>query len=112
MEGRLNSLAAVLVSALILCLSASPAAAMDDKELNKLYQAGKEYYEQKQYKLAFPLLYDAAKHGHPEAQMRIGKMLFNGWGTKHKHHEAKEWHEKAAAQGNKESIEKLKKWKH
>ena len=112
MKGSLNSFAALLVTALILIFSSAPASAIDDTELEKLFQAGKGYYDQKQYKLAFPFILDAAKHGHPEAQMRAGKMFFNGWGIKHNHHVAKEWHQKAAAQGNQESIEKLKKWEH
>jgi TPR repeat protein len=112
MKSSLNSLAALLLSALILIFSPAVASAMDDAELDALYQAGKGYYDQKQYKLAFPFIHEAAKQGHPEAQMRAGKMFFNGWGIKHNHHVAKEWHQKAAAQGNKESIEKLKKWKH
>ena len=112
MKCSLNSFVTALLAALILIFSPAAALAMDDSELESLFQAGKKYYDQKQYMLAFPFIHDAAKLGHPGAQMRAGKMFFNGWGIKHNHHVAKDWHQKAAAQGNKESIEKLKNWEH
>ena len=77
-----------------------------------LYKKGKELYDQKKYNEALPYLEKAANMGNSDAQMHLGKMYFNGWGVKHSHEKAKEWHKKAAAQGNKESIEKLKHFKH
>jgi len=74
------------------------------------YKKGKLLYDQKKYSEAFPFLERAAKMGHSDAQMHLGKMYYNGWGVKHNHKLAEEWHKKAAAQGNKESIEKLKKF--
>ena len=69
---------------------------------------GKEFYDKKEYAQAAPFVTRAAEGGVAEAQMMLGKMFFNGWGVPHSHEKAKEWHEKAAAQGNAESIEKLK----
>lgn len=54
----------------------------------------------------------AAERGNAEAQMHLGKMYFNGWGVPHDHAKAIEWHKKAAARGNQESIQKLKKMEH
>jgi hypothetical protein len=73
------------------------------------YERGKALYDQRRFAEAFPFLEKAALDGHAEAQMHLGKMYFNGWGVKHDHKRAIEWHRKAAAQGNAESIEKLKK---
>jgi len=78
----------------------------------QLYQKGKSLYDQKKFKQAFPFLEKAARMGHSDAQMHLGKMYYNGWGVKHSHKLAEEWHKKAAAQGNIESIKKLKKMKH
>ena len=76
------------------------------------FKEGLKYYQKKEYKKAAPFIKKAAESGHSDAQMHLGKMYFNGWGIRHDHEEAKRWHEKAADQGNKESIEKLKKFKH
>lgn len=84
----------------------------ENKEADSLYQQGKKLYDQKNYDKAFPLLLKAAEMGHSDAQMHVGKMYYNGWGASHSHAKGKEWHEKAAAQGNKESIKKLKSMDH
>lgn len=82
---------------------------LDSAAVEAEYQKGKELYDQKKYKEAFDHLLRAAQAGHPEAQMRLGKMYYNGWGVKHSHDTARQWHEKAAAQGNEESKRKLEK---
>lgn len=74
-----------------------------------LFQEAKKYYDAKDFAEAAPLMIAAAEKGSAEAQMRLGKMYFNGWGVPHDHEKAVFWHKKAAAQGNQESIEKLKK---
>ncbi len=73
-----------------------------------LYLEGKKHYDNKEFFKAAPLMKKAAEMGHPEAQMHLGKLYYNGWGIKHDHHKALEWHKKAAAQGNAESQKKLK----
>ena len=88
----------------------SPAAVKSKAENN--YQQGKELYDKKEYKKAYHFLLQAANAGHSEAQMHLGKMFYNGWGVPHSHEKGKMWHEKAAAQGNKESQAKLKKMDH
>ena len=84
----------------------------ENKQAESLYQQGKKLYDKKEYDKAFPLLLKAAEMGHSDAQMHVGKMYYNGWGVTHNHAKGKEWHEKAAAQGNKESIKKLKSMDH
>ena len=76
------------------------------------YAKGKKLYDQKQYRKAFPYLRKAAEAGHSDAQMHLGKMYYNGWGVGHNHETGRKWHEKAAAQGNKESIRKLESMDH
>ena len=80
---------------------------MQNHETTSAYEKGKILYDQKKYSEAFPLLLKAAEMGHADAQMHIGKMYYNGWGVEHSHEKGKEWHEKAAKQGNQESIQKL-----
>ncbi|MBI3394355.1 MAG: sel1 repeat family protein [Spirochaetia bacterium] len=92
--------------------SKDPARTLPQGDLGEIFLQGKTLYDQKKYEEAFPFLEAAAEGGNPEAQMRLGKMYFNGWGVKHDHAKGREWHEKAAAQGNAESIEKLKKMSH
>jgi len=81
-------------------------------EAGKYYEQGKKLYDQRNYKEAFPLLLKAAEMGHSDAQMHVGKMYYNGWGVGHSHEKGKEWHQKAAKQGNKESIQKLYNMEH
>lgn len=78
----------------------------------KTYEQGKKLYDEKNYKEAFPLLLKAAEMGHSDAQMHVGKMYYNGWGVGHSHEKGKEWHQKAAKQGNRESIQKLDNMEH
>lgn len=81
-----------------------------DKESHdsaQYYEKGKALYDKKQYKEAYPYLLKAAEMGNAKAQMHLGKMFYNGWGVPHNHAKGKAWHEKAAAQGNAESIKKL-----
>ena len=87
-------------------------AAPKNAQAEAAYAKAKALYDQKKYAEAFPLMEQAAKMGHSDAQMHLGKMYFNGWGVKHSHETAKIWHEKAAAQGNQESINKLKNFRH
>ncbi|MDH4200193.1 MAG: sel1 repeat family protein [Spirochaetia bacterium] len=77
-------------------------------EAQKNYDKGKKLYDQQKYKEAFPWLLKAAEMGHSDAQMHLGKMYYNGWGVPHSHAKGRQWHEKAAAQGNQESMAKLK----
>lgn len=79
----------------------------DDVQI--LFSTGKNLYDQKKYKDAYSYLLKVAEMGNPDAMMHLGKMYYNGWGVTHDHDKGKKWHEKAAALGNKESIEKLKK---
>jgi len=76
------------------------------------YQKGKKLYDKKDYKRAYPHLRKAADMGHSDAQMHLGKMVYNGWGVKHNHATGRAWHEKAAAQGNEESKRKLENMNH
>ncbi len=76
------------------------------------YAKGKELYDQKKYKEAYPYLKKAAEAGHSDAQMHLGKMYYNGWGVTHNHETGRMWHEKAAAQGNEESKRKLENMDH
>jgi hypothetical protein len=84
----------------------------DATEAAKYYEQGKKLYDQKNYKEAFPLMLKSAEMGHSDAQMHVGKMYYNGWGVGHSHEKGKEWHQKAAKQGNKESIQKLYNMEH
>ena len=82
------------------------------QEATTFYEKGKKLYDEKNYKDAFPLILKAAEMGHSDAQMHVGKMYYNGWGVGHSHEKGKEWHQKAAKQGNKESIQKLYNMEH
>ncbi|MFQ5560464.1 MAG: tetratricopeptide repeat protein [Nitrospinota bacterium] len=83
------------------------AGATDDQ-----YQKGKTLYDEKKYEEAYPFFKKAADKGNSDAMMHLGKMFFNGWGVKHNHDTAKEWHKKAAELGNEESKKKLANFAH
>ena len=107
------AIAPVLFLAVSLSMNATTAktespAKEKSTDVQDSYNKGKALYDQKKYKEAFPLLLQAAEAGHSDAQMHVGKMYYNGWGVGHNHDTGKEWHKKAAAQGNKESIQKLR----
>jgi len=95
---------------------AKPGAAMgpslEGKSAAELFGIAAKLYDQKKYFECSPYMKKAAEMGHAEAQSRLGKMYFNAWGVPHSHEIARKWHEKAAAQGNKESIKKLKNFRH
>lgn len=108
-----RQLPSLFYAGLILVMAtATVAKPPENKSADELYLQGKELYDQKKYDEAFPYLLKAAQMGHSDAQMHVGKMYYNGWGVKHDHKKGEEWHKKAAAQGNAESIQKLKKMKH
>ena len=85
------------------------ASAMPTGSALELFSKAKPLYDAKRFDECAPLMQAAAEKGSAEAQMHLGKMYFNGWGVKHNHETAVEWHKKAAAQGNAESKDKLAK---
>jgi len=107
-----------LFSILFFPIMAEDAAKKNEKkseltsDASKYYDQAKKFYDQKKYNDAFPLMYKAAEMGHSDAQMHVGKMYYNGWGVGHSHEKGKEWHQKAANQGNKESIQKIYNMEH
>lgn len=99
----------IFLSLILIAFSASFAQKNTDSKKNSTaeYEQGKKLYDEKKYNEAFPLLLKAAEAGHSDAQMHVGKMYYNGWGVAHSHEKGRAWHEKAARQGNKESIQKI-----
>ena len=107
------------VALLLMCVCSKPPASggpdlrsvsgTDGRSATELFAKAKPLYDSKDYAACAPLMRAAADKGHPEAQMHLGKMYFNGWGVPHSHDTALEWHRKAAAQGNEESRRKLHK---
>ena len=66
----------------------------------KLYQEGKQLYDEKKYEAAFPKLKAAAEKGHKKAQYRLGRCYDKGNGTTENDKLAVEWYTKAAEQGH------------
>lgn len=75
------------------CLTASAQSA------DKLYEEGKNLYDQEKYAEAFPKLKTAAEKGHKKAQYRLGRCYDKGRGTTENDQLAFQWYEKSAAQG-------------
>jgi TPR repeat protein len=86
-----------------LCLVCIACANSDSTNMEKARQA----YEKKDYATAFPLYVKLANKGDAYAQVQIGAMHFNGWGTKANKKEAATWYRKAAEQGNLAAINNL-----
>lgn len=59
------------------------------------------------YELAFPLYMAAAEQGSATAQAEVAHSYFHGYGVAQNHQQAAFWYEKAAAQGDAYSQEKL-----
>lgn len=59
------------------------------------------------YELAFPLYMAAAEQGSATAQAEVAHSYFHGYGVVQNHQQAAFWYEKAAAQGDAYSQEKL-----
>lgn len=78
---------------MVLCLTASAQSA------EKLYDEGKQLYDQKNYTAAFPKLKAAAEKGHKKAQYRLGRCYDKGRGTTENDQLAFTWYEKSAKQG-------------
>lgn len=77
----------------LLCLTAGA------QNAEKLYQEGKQLYDEKKYDEAFPKLKTAAEKGHKKAQYRLGRCYDKGHGVTEDDHQAFLWYEKSAAQG-------------
>ena len=75
-------------------------------ELGRRYYAGEgtsqSYFE------AFKWYKRAAEQEHPGAQFELGRMYEDGLGTKREFYTAKEWYLRAAANGNEDSMKRLK----
>jgi len=74
---------------------------------DKLYEEGKQLYDQKNYTAAFPKLKAAAEKGHKKAQYRLGRCYDKGRGTLENEKLAFHWYEKSAAQGYAKAIYEL-----
>jgi len=113
---QFNLVFSLFAGGFFLATSLAPLEAKSGMEKNEKaemhFQKGKKLYDQKKYKQAYPHINKAAKMGHSDAQMHLGKMFYNGWGVKHNHATGRKWHEKAAAQGNEESKRKLENMDH
>lgn len=65
---------------------------------DKLYKAGKELYDAKNYSAAFPKLQEAAAKGHKKAQYRLGRCYDKGHGVAENDSLAFVWYLKSAEQ--------------
>ena len=65
-------------------------------------------YTNEDYSRAFFLYRPLAENGDASAQYKLGLMYENGQGTKRDMEKAREWYEKAAANGDEEAKEALK----
>jgi len=63
------------------------------------YTRAKELYDAKNYQAALPLMRKAAENNHTEAQIYLGVMYENGYGTTVDVYEAVKWFRKSAEQG-------------
>ena len=73
----------------------------------KLYQEGKQLYDEKKYDAAFPKLKTAAEKGHKKAQYRLGRCYDKGHGTAENDEQAVAWYAKAAKQGHAKATYEL-----
>lgn len=64
-------------------------------------------YFARDYGFAVKWFHEAAQQGHAGAQLELAKLYFAGWGIKQNDEKAKEWAEKAKAQGNKDADKVL-----
>jgi TPR repeat protein len=64
------------------------------------YEDGKAAYDRKDYQTAYTLLLPLAEQGNTLAQLQVGYMDFEGWGTPKDGAAAQAWWLKAAGQGN------------
>ena len=72
-----------------------------------LYERSQELLAKKKYSKAWPLLKEAAKLGHPEAQYNLGKAYETGDFILRNPSSSSEWYAKSAEQGNSEAIYKM-----
>lgn len=84
---------------LVLMLMALVSLSAGAQSAEKLYDQGKELYDQKKYTEAFPKLKAAAEKGHKKAQYRVGKCYEKGRGVNENEKLAFQWYEKSAKQG-------------
>ena len=74
-------------------------AASEQESAAELYEKGKAYYDNKQYKEAYDFLKKAAEQGNADAQNNLGVMYQYGEGVSQDKAEAVRWYRKAAEQG-------------
>ena len=77
------------------------------QSVEKLYQEGKQLYDEKSYDAAFPKLKTAAEKGHKKAQYRLGRCYDKGHGTAENDEQAVVWYTKAAEQGHAKALYEL-----
>ena len=64
-------------------------------------------YFARDYGFAVQWFHEAAQKGHVGAQLELAKLYFAGWGIQQSDDKAKEWAEKAKANGNKDADKVL-----
>jgi len=100
----MNALASRVLVVAVLMLTAgvllAPPALAQGGTREELWERGVQYYEQRDYRDAFPMLLAAARAGHPRAQALLAIMYQDGQGMPEDDRSAAHWFALAAAQGH------------